>query len=107
MNFATQQTFEVLASDEEKEELNKMYDNDEKNKYSMCWMFIRGLRIESDDEKQIQLKQMLIDLRKRVFDVFFDYLFFLFFWFSCFSCFSFLIFLILFKFIPFVKSSNE
>ena len=35
MTFATQQTFEVLASDEEKEELVKMYDSDEKNKYSM------------------------------------------------------------------------
>lgn len=67
MAFATQQTVEVLASKEELEELDKAFESNEKNKLSKSGY--EWLMIESDEDKKIILKQMLIDMRKRVFDV--------------------------------------
>ena len=67
MAFASQQTVDILASEEELAELDKAFESNEKNKLSKerktCWF------IESDEDKKIILKQMLIDMRKRVFDV--------------------------------------
>ena len=67
MAFASQQTVDILASEEELAELDKAFESNEKNKLSRERRWSSS--IESDEDKKIILKQMLIDMRKRVFDV--------------------------------------
>ena len=67
MAFASQQTVEILASEEELKTLETAFDGDERNKLSRAWGSV--VKIESDEDRHIMLKQMLIDARKAVFDV--------------------------------------
>ena len=67
MAFASQETVQVLATKEELEALESAYEEDAGNKLSIFGIPI--LWIESDEEKVLILKQMLIDLRKATFEV--------------------------------------
>ena len=67
MGFASQQTLEILGSEEEVSMLVSAYDTNDHNKMSGFWRQNWG--VESDEDRQVELKQMLIDARKAVFDV--------------------------------------
>ena len=67
MAFASQETVQVLATKEELDALESAYEEDVSNKLSIFG--IPESWIESDEEKVLVMKQMLIDLRKATFEV--------------------------------------
>ena len=68
MAFASQETVQVLATKEELDALESAYEEDVSNKLSIFG--IPKSWIESDEEKVLVMKQMLIDLRKATFEVY-------------------------------------